>query len=309
LPELILHHYPESLFSEKARAMLNARQLPWRSVIIPMIMPRPDTIPLTGGYRRTPVLQVGADVYCDTALIAAYLDDKGAGPTFFPAATKVAANVLARWIDTELFWASVTLRFQPSNAGSFFADAEAARAFMADRANFSQGATTRQIPLQEALPRYQVFLADLDAQLADGRRYLFGADWTIADFSTYHVVWFIHGGGAMADLLAAHPAAAAWFERMRSFGRPIGAELTGAEALDVALKATPIAVEAVNDLGDIALGETVDVGPTDYGVMPSRGALMKCDASEIVIRRSHERTGEVQVHFPRQGFGVRKAAA
>src|SRR5580698_4607591 len=87
--ELILHHYPESLFSEKARAMLGARQLAWRSVIIPMIMPRPDTIPLTGGYRRTPVLQVGADVYCDTALIAAHLDEVGAGSTFFPAATRV----------------------------------------------------------------------------------------------------------------------------------------------------------------------------------------------------------------------------
>jgi glutathione S-transferase len=308
MAELILHHYPESLFSEKARAMLNARQLPWRSVIIPMIMPRPDTIPLTGGYRRTPVLQVGADIYCDTALIAAYLDDKGAGPTFFPAASRVAADVLARWVDTELFWASVTLRFQPSNAGSFFANADAARAFAADRANFSQGATTRQIPLPEALPRYQVFLAELDAQLADGRRYLFGSEWTIADFSTYHVVWFIHGGGAMADLLSARPAVTAWFERMRSFGRPIGAEMTGADALDVALQATPSQVDAANDLTEIALGEIVDVGPTDYGVMPSRGALVKCDTSEIVIRRNHERTGEVQVHFPRQGFGVRKAA-
>ena len=309
MPELILHHYPESLFSEKARAMLNARQLPWRSVVIPMIMPRPDTIPLTGGYRRTPVLQMGADVYCDTALIAAYLDDKGAGPTFFPAAFQVAANVLARWIDTELFWASVTLRFQPSNAGSFFTNSDAARAFAADRANFSQGATTRQIPLQEALPRYQVFLADLEAQLADGRRYLFGADWTIADFSAYHVVWFVHGGGGMADLLASHGAVSAWFERMRTFGKPVGAEMTGAEALDVAHDAAPVPVEAANDLADIAIGEIVDVGPTDYGVMPSRGALVKCDTREIVIRRNDERTGEVQAHFPRQGFGVRKATA
>ena len=203
----------------------------------------------------------------------------------------------------------VTLRFQPSNAGSFFANSDAATAFMADRANFSQGATTRQIPLQEALPRYQAFLGDLEAQLADGRRYLFGADWTIADFSTYHVVWFIHGGGGMADLMATHPAAKAWFERMRSFGQPIGADMTGAEALAVAQGATPIAVDPVNDLADVALGETVDVGPTDYGVMPSRGALVKCDTGEIVIRRSDERTGEVQVHFPRQGFGVRKAAA
>ena len=309
MAELILHHYPESLFSEKARALLNARQLPWRSAIIPMIMPRPDTIPLTGGYRRTPVLQVGADIYCDTALIAAYLDDKGAGPTLFPAASRVAAGVMARWIDTELFWASVTLRFQPSNAGSFFANAEAATAFMADRANFSQGATTRQIPLQEALPRYQVFLAEFDAQLSDGRGYLFGEDWTVADFSAYHVVWFVHGGGAMAGLLAAHPAVSAWFDRMRAFGQPIGADMTGAEALAVALSATPIAVDPANDLADIDLGEAVDVGPTDYGVMPSRGALVKCDTREIVIRREHERTGEVQVHFPRLGFGVRKAEA
>lgn len=307
MAELILHHYPESLFSEKARALLNARELPWRSVIIPMIMPRPDTIPLTGGYRRTPVLQVGADVYCDTALIAAYLDGKGVGPTLFPAASRVAADILARWVDTELFWAAVTLRFQPSAMGSFFPNADAARAFAADRANFSQGATTRQIPLQEARPRYQVFLAELDAQLADGRRYLFGADWSIADFSVYHVVWFIHGGGAMAELLAARPAASAWFERMRAFGSPIGADMTGAAALEVARAATPIAVDAVNDLDDIALGALVDVGPTDYGVMPSRGALVKCDTSEIVIRREHERTGEVQVHFPRLGFGVKAA--
>jgi glutathione S-transferase len=307
--ELILHHYPESLFSEKARAMLNARQLPWRSVIIPMIMPRPDTIPLTGGYRRTPVLQVGADVYCDTALIAAYLDDKGAGPTLFPPASSVAANTLARWVDTELFWAAVTLRFQPSNMGSFFANAEAAAAFAADRANFGQGATTRRVPIQEALPRYQVFLAELDAQLSDGRRYLFGADWTIADFSTYHVVWFIHAGGAMAALLARHAAAAAWFERMRAFGAPTGADITGAQALEAASNSTPVAVEPTNDLDDIALGAQVDVGPTDYGVMPSRGALVKCDTSEIVIRRTHERTGEVQVHFPRLGFGVQTAAS
>ena len=139
MSELILHHYPESLFSEKARAMLNARGLAWRSTIIPMIAPRPDTIPLTGGYRRTPVLQVGADIYCDTAIIAAYIDNKGTGPTFYPASSRLAAQTLARWVDTELFWASVTLRFQPQNIGSFFANPEAAGAFAADRAAFSQG--------------------------------------------------------------------------------------------------------------------------------------------------------------------------
>jgi len=303
--ELILHHYPESLFSEKARAMLNARGLAWRSVIIPMIMPRPDTIPLTGGYRRTPVLQVGADVFCDTAIIAAYLDDKGAGTTFYPAASRLAAQTLARWVDTELFWAAVTLRFQPQNAGSFFADTKAAAAFAADRADFSQGATIRQTPLGEAMPRYQTFMDELDAQLSDGRAWLFGSEWTIADFSVYHVVWFVHAAGAMAPDLARRPAAKAWFERMRKFGETPGEPMTGQQALDVAAASTPAPVaHAASDLPDIPVGALVDVGPTDYGVMPSRGELVHCDTARIVISRDHDRTGRVNVHFPRHGFGV-----
>jgi glutathione S-transferase len=307
MPELILHHYQASLFSEKARAMLNARGLAWRSVIIPMIMPRPDTIPLTGGYRRTPILQVGADVYCDTAMIAAWLDDKGAGPTFFPAASRLAAQTMARWIDTELFWAAVTLRFQPSNMGSFFANNEAAVAFAQDRANFSQGATTRRIPLEEAEPRYRLFLSELEAQLSDGRSWLFGDDWTIADFSTYHVLRFVHGGGLMADLLADRPATKAWFQRMRGLAAGRGEEMSGSEALTVATNATPAPIEGTSDIAAIPVGALVDVGPTDYGVMPSRGALVNCDTASIVIAREHERTGVVHVHFPRHNFAVTRA--
>jgi glutathione S-transferase len=303
--ELILHHYPASLFSEKARAMLNARGLAWRSVIIPMIMPRPDTIPLTGGYRRTPVLQVGADVYCDTAAIAAYLDDKGSGPTFYPAASRLAAQTLARWIDTDLFWGGVTIRFQPQNMAGFLADTETGAAFAKDRAAFSQGSTTRQIPLTEALPRHQTFLAELEAQLSDGRAYLFGPEWSIADFSAYHVLWFVHAGTPMADMLASHPAAQAWFDRMRVYGAAKGEPMSGSEALDVAANSTPAPVpHASSDLPDIPVGTLVDVGPTDYGVMPSRGELVHCDPGAIVISRAHERTGPVHVHFPRHSFGV-----
>ena len=285
--------------------MLGARGLAWRSVIIPMIAPRPDTIPLTGGYRRTPVMQIGADVYCDTALIAAVLDPLGAGPTFFPAPWRLAAQTLARWVDTELFWAAVTLRFLPSNTGSFFASNEAAAAFAADRARFSEGSTVRRLPVEEAMPRYRTFLAELEAQLGDGRTYLFGPKWTIADFSTYHLLWFIHAGGAMAETLDAHPAAKAWFGRMKLFGDIKGEPMTGAEALEAAAAATPTPLTGgTSDIDAIPVGALVDVGPTDYGVMPSRGELLHCDAATITIRRSHDRTGVVHVHFPRHGFGV-----
>ena len=46
--ELILHHYPTSPFAEKARLMLGFKQLSWRSVMIPPVMPKPDLTALTG---------------------------------------------------------------------------------------------------------------------------------------------------------------------------------------------------------------------------------------------------------------------
>ncbi len=308
MAELILHHYPESPFSEKVRAILGAKGIAWRSLQVSMVMPRPATTALTGGYRRIPVLQVGADVYCDTALIAAYLDgatDLGdSGPTLYPAGQTLAAQTLARWVDTELFWAAVTLRFLPENMGNFFADPATAQAFAEDRANFAQGAQVRRPPVDEAQARYARFLAEMDTQLADGRAYLFGAEWTIADFAVYHVLWFIHAGGGMADRLAARPHTSAWMDRMRKFGEHPGEPISDDDALAIALAADPVAVEQASDIADIPPGTEVNVAAVDYGVMPSHGTLLRCDTDTIVIRRDHALTGAVNVHFPRHGFGV-----
>ena len=83
---IVLHHYPASPFAEKARLMLGYKGLAWKSVFIPMVMPKPDVMALTGGYRKTPILQVGADIYCDTALIAQALDELVSAPALMPAA-------------------------------------------------------------------------------------------------------------------------------------------------------------------------------------------------------------------------------
>ncbi len=70
MSDIILHHYAGSLFSEKIRLLLGYLKLPWKSVVTAPIMPRPLLMPLTGGYRRTPNMQQGADVWCDTKIIA-----------------------------------------------------------------------------------------------------------------------------------------------------------------------------------------------------------------------------------------------
>ena len=123
MADLILHHYPQSPFAEKIRLILGLKGLDWRSVHIPMIMPKPDLVALTGGYRRTPVLQIGADVYCDTALMADVLEHLAPEPALFPPSHKGLARVLAQWADTTLFQVAMAYRAcGPGVDGSFGGD-------------------------------------------------------------------------------------------------------------------------------------------------------------------------------------------
>ena len=81
---IILHHFPQSPFSEKIRLIFGLKKIAWTSVVITRIMPRPDLMPMTGGYRRTPVMQIGADIYCDTQCIMRELERRFPEPTLVP---------------------------------------------------------------------------------------------------------------------------------------------------------------------------------------------------------------------------------
>ena len=120
MAEIILHHYPESPFAEKIRLILGFKRLAYRSVLIPMMLPKPDVIALTGGYRRTPILQIGSDVYCDTALIAQVLEQIRPEPTLYPAMHAATAIVLAAWADQHWFAAGVGFAMQPEGFASMF---------------------------------------------------------------------------------------------------------------------------------------------------------------------------------------------
>ena len=100
MPELILHHYDMSPFAEKIRLALGVKGLTWRSVQTPMVLPKPDHFELTGGYRRVPVLQVGADIYCDTHLITRVLDRLQPSPPLAPAGLETVELAVSRWAET-----------------------------------------------------------------------------------------------------------------------------------------------------------------------------------------------------------------
>jgi glutathione S-transferase len=103
MSEPILHHYPNSPFAEKVRLMLGFKGVAWRSVTIPRVLPKPDLMPLTGGYRKTPVMQFGADIFCDSACIARELERRFPGRAFFPGGHGGRLAIMGAWADSRLF--------------------------------------------------------------------------------------------------------------------------------------------------------------------------------------------------------------
>src|SRR5882757_2683746 len=188
--DLILHHYDFSNFAEKARLMLGFKGLAWRGVEQPPILPKPNLAPLTGGYRRIPVLQEGADLWCDTRLIARELERRVPAPTLFPAATSGAAEAIAWWAEHQ-FMRPVALYVSGINADHMPAGLHEDRARLHGLPVPSVEAVRAAAIRNLHLVRPQLHW--LAGMLEDGRPYLLGNVACIADFAAVHVVWFLRG--------------------------------------------------------------------------------------------------------------------
>lgn len=306
--ELILHHYDASPFAEKARLMLGFKQLSWRSVDIPRMMPKPDLTALTGGYRKTPVLQVGADIYCDTALIARRLEAEKATPSLFPEGQEFVVASFAQWADSVVFQHAVSLVFQPESMAVRMGKlpAEVIKAFMADRAGLFSGGSASRLSAEQAQHNWPGLMQRLELQLQrEEGEFLFG-NASIADFALAHPLWFIKGTPVTAPLVDDYPAVAAWLGRVLAFGHGSSSAMSAAEAIEIARAATPAALpdEPFAEASGLQAGQRVAVSATDYGVDPVEGELLFAGVEELILARDDERAGRVHVHFPRLGFKV-----
>lgn len=305
--ELILHHYPTSPFAEKARLLLGFKQLSWRSVMIPPVMPKPDLTALTGGYRKTPVLQIGADIYCDTALIARRLEAEKANPALFPEAQAFNVATFAQWADSVVFQHAVSLVFAPESMAVRFAKVppEFAKAFAADRAALFSGGTASRLPLEQARHQWPVIMGRLQQQLQSGGDFLFGEP-SIADIALAHPLWFLRGTPVTAPLVDDYPEVAAWLARVLGFGHGSLSEMSSEDAIAVAREATPADLpnEAFVDPNGFQPGQAVRIAAVDYGVDPVEGELLFAGREELILRREDERAGTLHVHFPRLGFRI-----
>jgi glutathione S-transferase len=303
--ELILHHHDPSPFAEKIRLAFGIKGLAWQSVRISMVMPRPELMPLTGGYRKVPVLQAGADVYCDTRLIVAELERRFPSPSLFPKCSAGLSIALAAWSDRSFFEPGAGLSMGLNRASI-------PREVIDDRKGFFNfmdfGRLEADLP--HLFTQFRANLRLVEQMLADGRRWILGEGPSFADINAYFPVWMARGNiGTAADLLAPFPKLLDWEARMQAIGHGSRREIDAADALAVARASMPAQPrEVIDDELGLRHGARVTVTPDDYGRIPVEGDLVTLTPCEVAVRRVTPETGEVIVHFPRSGYRVAPAS-
>ena len=306
MSDLILHHYDFSNFAEKVRLALGFKGLAWQSVITPPIAPKPDLVPLTGGYRRTPVLQAGADLYCDTRLIVRELERRAPALTLYPPAQSAMADAIAYWAENRLM-RPITLYVSGMNLDHLPAGLQADRSVMRGLPPPDE-ATMRRAALRNA-PLVRAQLPAIESMLSDGRKWIAGPAPCVADLAVYHPLWFFTARtDRLAQELAPYPLIAAWMSRVRAFGHGTPTPMTPQRALEIARNAVPLAPEPSTPWPeDPPLGADVRIRADDYGRDVVNGELVYAGIDEIAVRRNDPIVGTVVVHFPRLGYDLRAA--
>lgn len=314
MTDLYLHHYPSSPFAEKIRLIFGLKGLAWLSVSQPSIMPKPDLQALTGGYRRIPVLQIGNEVICDSALIADVLECLAPKPSLFPNGCEGTARIVAQWADSALFAAAMAYNFQPAGAAELFAgqSPDTGAMFAADR-KAMRGGGARLSP-EDATGYFKSYLLRIN-QMLEGRKYLLGESPSLADFSCYHSLWFTRRLTSVASILKDYPGVLPWMDRLAEVGQgtmfkssaedglALGAAagLASQSSLPASLQPLLNPKEFVDTHG-IALGQHVAVTAESFGVEASEGELIGTYATHFTLGRVDPVAGKVRVHFPRVGF-------
>jgi glutathione S-transferase len=347
----ILHHhvskYDEAAFAEKVRLVFGLKEIAWHSVIQSSVMPQPDLLALTGGYQRTPVLQIGADIFCDPQLIIAEIERRQPLPTLFPDGNPGLANALSAWAHGPYAVGAVALYLGAvapyaddlSRPQNFHEDHEKMwltqfdndqlKHQLADDLSWPQNShedhekmwltqfdnDQLKHQLKHQLAGYRSRLhAQTDflrQQLADGRPFMTGEAPGLVDLHALWNPWFLRRFAPAEAQWAydPYPEIVAWEARLTALGHGQYVEMTPADALSCARTAEPAAPLGVdpNDPLNIPAGTPVTVSPTDYAGVPVAGKLVATTVQSVSIQHHDPDIGNVVVHFPRIGYEITAA--
>ena len=301
---LILHNYPFSSFSEKLRAAFGVKGLAWRSVEIAGVPPRPLLEPLTGGYRRVPVLQVGADIYCDTNAILPALDRLHPPRRLYPAGSEGVAQGLGFAWERQMWIPIIGVLVH-------YIGEQIPPEFIKDR---KEGYLGIDISKAAMAPQFEQHVQAVRAQVAwlnealASRPFLFGSLPSAADLACWQTLWLLRKNcPADVNALLGLAPLLPWYESIIAYGHGTPTAMSAEDAFEVARAAQPAPVTHLDPNGDpggLKAGRSVVVTPDDNARVPVKGTLVAASAGQIVIHRHDPQAGDLHLHFPRIGFDV-----
>ena len=304
MSDIILHHYPFSSFSEKVRTALGFKGLAWHSVEIAGLPPRPLLNPLTGGYRRAPVLQVGADIYCDTNAILPALDRLHPGPTLYPAGSEGVAQGLGFAWERQMWVPMIGVLVH-------YIGEHIPPDFVKDR---KEAYLMIDISKEAMAPQFEQHVQFVRAQLGwlkealKARPFLFGGAPSAADLACWQTLWLLRKNCPPdVDALLGLAPLVPWYDRIKAIGHGAPTAMTAEQAFEAARAAQPAPVNHLSpdgDPGGLKAGCPVTVTPDDNARVPVSGTLVAAGEHQIVIHRKDAQAGDLHLHFPRVGFDV-----
>lgn len=306
MSDLILHHYPPSPLAEKVRKAFGVKGLSWYAVEENRLPPRPELFAMTGGYRRIPVLQIGADIYCDTQCILRVLEEKFPEPTLFPIGIGGMPFGLSRWTDSELFTHAFKAVLAPVS-DDLPAD------FVADRARLYLGANNdmakEAADMPHTLSQLRAKMGWVDSRFASGVPFILGDAPGMPDLLIWYIVWFLRERYAGAEtLFQEFSHLNRWAARMDRFGYGEQKAMDGSDALKIAKEAQPLSPSFGDPLDPQGLkpGMRVTIEPlTESGETPIEGTIHAVGRDLLALSMHNAECGDVVVHFPRVGYRVR----
>lgn len=293
MPEVILHHYETSPFGTAMRLAMGLKGIAWKSVEAPMIIPKPELSALTGGYERIPVLQIGADIFCDTDCIVDALENYKAEPSLYPQPLGLANKFIALWSGNSWFMPAVgtALGTDPNVVSEEFWNDRKTR--------FGMDPKTFLPAVPHLTSQFKAGAAKLETALSDGRRFIGGESAGHADFALWVNVQFVRFAGVTPTDLG--DKIEAWYNRVEAIGHGTFEEWSGQQAIEHAKQNDPIGGHMVDKESGFSEGQLVLVKTDTPDPATVEGTLIGLNDDHIVIARTGEAVGTVHVHFPRLG--------
>ena len=304
MSDLILHHYWPSPFAHKIRLALGLSGISWKSVEIPRVPPKPLLMPLTAGYRRTPVLQNGADIYCDTQNIVRALTEITDNHRLLPAGIYGKILAFTDWADGAVF--NLAARVVLTSAIN-----TAPPEFIQDRGGLYFGPNWTPEGLKSQLPGVILQLAahlnSIDQGLSNRGGFL-SNDLSYADVTIAYLAWFIRGRWDQGpEFLGQFVNIERIEQEVHEAAREVYEDLTAEDALEIATSFESRSPSGVTEQGGVTLkqGMQVAIKPqAETSDPPVIGRLRYLDRVRVSVDHHAPEVGDVVVHLPVAGYQI-----